>query len=86
MRQTFFVQMSERLGEPQSDFETLINGKQFRLGVLAVGPQRAGFVLHRMNVATAVDVVAQLHHIIIERMAVGASSDMQHVHQARVVA
>ena len=86
VRQASCMQMMQRLGKAQAHVDAIRGVPRHTCRLLMVGAQGAGFIFYRIDISSAPDVVAEFHHIIIERHAVGAASDMQDVDQARVVA
>ncbi len=52
---------------------------------MVVRPPRARLVFDGVDLAAGLDVVAQLHHVIIKRHAVRAASNVQDIDQSRVI-
>ena len=86
VRQPVLVQVVECLGKAQADVQTIRRGPALTCGTGVVGAQGAWLVFHRVDVAAAIGIIAEFHHVIVERLAIRAAADVQDVHQRRVIA
>ena len=81
--QALAVQVAQRVGQHLAHRDAL--GHRQPAPPQHVAAQRAGLVFHLVGGRVAEGVVAQLHHVVIERLLVVAA-DVQHLHQPAMAA